>query len=108
MTQTIDAKKFYEMLREGRDDVLLSKSIKDLIQEMIDTLQSEYDKIIANPNCTEYDALEYILLFAIEGNIAATMLGSSMDEYYMAVDIYCELLGLYGDKNEDTLSQEHS
>jgi hypothetical protein len=82
------------------EDVLLHQSIKDLLQEMIDVLQTEYNKVIASPNCTEYDALEYILLFAIEGNIAATKLGSNMDEYYAAVDIYADLLGLYGDKND--------
>lgn len=96
MTQNIDSKKFFQNLRNGRE-VPLHGSIKDLIQEMIDVLQEEYNKIILSPNCTEYDALEYILLFAIEGAIAASKLGSNMDEYFVAVDIYAGLLGLYGD-----------
>lgn len=116
MTQTIDSKKFFQNLRKGKD-IPLHDSIKDLIQEMIDVLQQEYNKIILNPSCTEYDALEYILLFAIEGAIAASKLGSNMDEYFIAVDIYAGLLGLYGDdvrdqyfkntQTSDTLEQDY-
>lgn len=89
---------------KGFDTPLLKKSDKDFIQEMIDTLQEEYNKVILNPECTEYDALEYILLFAIEGCIAATKLGSDMDAYFTAVDIYCDLCGLYGDQDEEKIS----
>lgn len=116
MTQSIDSKKFFQGLRNGRD-VPLHDSMKELIQEMIDIMQQEYNKIILNPSCTEYDALEYILLFAIEGAIAASKLGSNMDEYFVAVDIYAGLLGLYGDdvqteymtntQKSDTLEQDY-
>ncbi len=116
MTQTIDSKKFFQNLRNGRETPL-HDSIKELIQEMIDVLQDEYNKVILNPSCSEYDALEYILLFAIEGAIAASKLGSNMDEYFIAVDIYAGLLGLYGDdvreqyltntQKSDTLEQDY-
>ena len=116
MTQTIDSKKFFQNLQDGRD-VLLHESMKELIQEMIDVMQEEYNKIILKPSCTEYDALEYILLFAIEGCIAASKLGSNMDEYFLAVDVYAGLLGLYGDdvnnqyfknvQTSDTLEQNY-
>lgn len=116
MTQTIDSKKFFQNLRQDRD-VPLHESMKELIQEMIDVLQDEYNKIILNPSCSEYDALEYILLFAIEGAIAASRLGSNMDEYFVAVDIYAGLLGLYGDdvreeylkntQDSETLEQDY-
>ena len=109
MTEELNGREYLEFLKEGHDDVLLHQSIKDVIQDMIDTLQSEYNKVILDPSCTEYDALEYIMLFAVEGNIAATLLGSNMEEYYAAVDIYCALLGLYGDDiNEKVLSQERN
>lgn len=117
MTQKINVQDFFQDLRKDRSDVLLHDSIKELIQEMIDLIQEEYNKIILNPTCTEYDALEYILLFAIEGCIAASRLGSNMDEYFTAVDIYAGLLGLYGDEmrdqyftnveNSDTLEQDY-
>lgn len=101
MTETQNLQ-IFQQLKE-KHDVPLHPSIKELLQEMIDTLQNEYNIVIANPGCTEYDALEYILLFTLEGCIAATKLGSNMEEYYAAADMYAELLGLYGDKNEEAL-----
>lgn len=103
MTEEIDQKVFFDQLRSSYD-VPLHDSMKELIQDLIDTLQSEYNKVILNPNCSEYDALEYILLFVLEGCIAATKLGSNMDEYLMAADYYAELLGLYGDVDEKDIS----
>ena len=91
-----DAKKFFQGMQYERD-AILHDSIKQSIQSCIDLLQKEYNTIITNPECTEYQALEYIILFVITGSILATLLGSNMDEYLTAADAYAQLLGLYGD-----------
>jgi len=97
INMTSDIQMFNNYIRQNGEGDLLSQSKKELIQDLIDTLQSEYNKIIANPECTEYDALEYILLFTIEGSIAATKLGSNETEYLAVASVYAALLGLYGD-----------
>lgn len=94
---TSDIQMFNSYIRNRGGDVPLHQAKKDLIQDLIDTLQNEYDKVIANPNCTENDALEYILLFTIEGSIAATKMGSNETEYLAVASVYAALLGLYGD-----------
>jgi len=100
----IDMKSF-EALMASHQDLPLHDSIKLFIQDRINDLQSEYDKIITNPKCTEADALEYITLFNVFGNWIAAILGCTMDEYYMATDVVIDIVGLSADsknpKEED-------
>ena len=74
--------------------VLLHPSIKKQIQDFIDMLQDFYDSKIDTPNATEGDALEYIPLFTINGALLASMLGTTYDEYLMAVDYMIRALDL--------------
>lgn len=97
---------FNEMLSE-KSDTLLHPSIKDFIKDQcLATLESEYEKVIMDPKCTEEQALEYILLFSTFGNWIAAILGCTMDEYYMATDVFIDLVGLSAESDSNDLSQK--
>ena len=72
----------------------LDVNIKLMIKEFVDTLQDEFKTIIDNPECTEEDALKYILLFDIYGLLSASMLDVTMEEYYAVVDYMIPKLGI--------------
>ena len=92
---------FNEMLSEKKDTPL-HPSIRDFIKDTcIATLESEYEKVIMNPECTEEQALEYILLFGTFGHWLAAILGSTMDEYNMATEVFIDLVGLSAKSDSD-------
>lgn len=100
MVETIDISKSYEEIFNGKSDVPLHPSIKKQIQGFIDMLQEFYDKKIDNPEATELDALEYIPLFNINGLLIASMLGVTMEEYYLVTDYMIRLLGIEAEYDE--------
>lgn len=77
----------------------LSDSFKKNVKDLIDMLQDFYEKKIDTPNATEFDALEYIPLFNINGLLLAALLDVTMEEYYLATDYMVRTLGL--DDGED-------
>lgn len=89
-----------DIFTEKRNDTLLDESVKKNIKGLIDMLQDFYDKDIAPPTCTEYDALTYIPLFCINGALIASSMGVTYDEYLLATDYMIRLLDLESDEND--------
>lgn len=100
MAENIDIPKSYEDIIHSKSDVPLHPSIKKQIQGFIDMLQEFYDQKIDNPEATETDALEYIPLFNINGLLIASMLGVTMEEYYLITDYMIRLLGIEAEYDE--------
>ena len=75
-------------------DDKLSDSFKKNVKDLIDMLQDFYETKINTPNATEFDALEYLPLFNINGLLLAALLDVTMEEYYLATDYMVRVLGL--------------
>lgn len=100
MAEKTDIPKSYEDIVHGKSDVPLHPSIKEQIQGCINMLQDFYDQKIDTPEATETDALEYIPLFNINGLLLASILGVTMEEYYLVTDYMIRLLGIEAEYDE--------
>ena len=74
-------------------DDLLPNEINEQIQKSLTSLQKLYDEEIDNDDTTVQKALEYLPLFNIHGLLLSSMLGVTMEEYYMITEAYAKQLG---------------
>ena len=74
-------------------DDLLPDEINEQIQRSLTSLQKLYDEEIDNDDTTVQKALEYLPLFNIHGLLLSSMLGVTMEEYYMITEAYAKQLG---------------
>ena len=74
-------------------DDLLPDEINEQIQRSLVSLQKLYDEEIDNDDTTVQKALEYLPLFNIHGLLLSSMLGVTMEEYYMITEAYAKQLG---------------
>lgn len=74
-------------------DELLPSEINEQIKRSLTSLQKLYDEEIDNEDTTVQKALEYLPLFNIHGLLLSSMLGVTMEEYYMITEAYAKQLG---------------
>lgn len=92
-SQSADSSLMNDLFPSHTDDKL-SDSFKKNVKDLIDMLQDFYEIKINTPDATEFDALEYLPLFNINGLLLAALLDVTMEEYYLATDYMVRTLGL--------------
>lgn len=97
-------KDLYDMgLAEAELDEPLADEMKEQIGKSIASLQKLFDEDINVDKATIEAALYYLPLFNIHGLILASILGVSMDEYYLITEHLAGQLGLLAEKEEKVI-----
>lgn len=75
-------------------DDLIPEEVKIQIEKSIKSLERLYNEEIDNEDTNVQKTLEFLPLFNIHGLILSSMLGVTMEEYYMITEAYAKKMGL--------------